>query len=70
LLDDGSFRFKTLVLLVARQNGKSTISLVLGLYALYVLRWGTVLGVAQGLDTAEEILDLASELVTATEEDD
>ena len=70
LREDGSFRFKTILLLVARQNGKSTISLVLGLFALYVLQWSTVLGVAQDLDTAEEILDLATELVTATEEDD
>ena len=70
LLEDGSFRFKTILLLVARQNGKSTISLVLGLFALYVLRWSTVLGVAQDLDTAEEILDLATELVTAVDEDD
>lgn len=70
LREDGRFRFKTIVLLVARQNGKSTISLVLGLFALYVLQWKTVLGVAQDLDTAEEILDLATELVTAAEEDD
>lgn len=70
LLEDGSFRFKTIVLLVARQNGKSTISLVLGLFALFILRWSTVLGVAQDLDTAEEILDLATELVTAVDEDD
>src|SRR5699024_5672379 len=69
-LEDGAFRFKTIVLLVARQNGKSTISLVLGLFALYVLQWSTVLGVAQDLDTAEEILDLATELVMASEEDD
>jgi len=70
LLEDGSFRFKTILLLVARQNGKSTISLVIGLFALYILRWSTVLGVAQDLDTAEEILDLATELVMAVEEDD
>lgn len=70
LREDGRFRFKTILLLVARQNGKSTISLVLGLFALYVLEWKTVLGTAQDLDTAEEILDLACELVTASEEDD
>lgn len=70
LRTDGRFRFKTILLLVARQNGKSTISLVLGLFALYVLQWKTVLGVAQDLDTAEEILDLATELVKASEEDD
>lgn len=70
LRPDGAFRYKTLLLLVARQNGKSTISLVLGLFALYILQWSTVLGVAQDLDTSEEILDLATELCNATEEDD
>src|SRR5690606_7925817 len=43
LRPDGRFRFKTILLLVARQNGKSTISLVLGLFALYVMQWKTVL---------------------------
>lgn len=70
LIEDGSFRFKTILLLVARQNGKSTISLVLALFALYIMRWSTVLGVAQDLDTAEEILELATDLVTAVDEDD
>ena len=68
--ENGRFRFKTILLLVARQNGKSTISLVLGLFALYVLQWRTVLGVAQDLDTAEEILDLAIEIVTESDEDE
>ena len=48
-------RFKTVLLLVARQNGKSTISQVLGLFVLYILQWKLVLGTAQDLDTAEEV---------------
>lgn len=67
---DGTLRFRTLLLLVARQNGKSTISLVLALFVLYALRWGTVLSTAQDLDTAEEIWELAVEQITETVEDD
>lgn len=70
LLPNGKLRFRKIVLLVARQNGKSTISLVLALFALYILRWKTVLSTAQDLDTAEEIWDLAVELIHETWEDD
>ena len=62
-------RFKTVLLLVARQNGKSTISQVLGLFVLYILQWKLVLGTAQDLDTAEEVLDGAIELAQETAED-
>ncbi len=51
---DGSFRFRRIVLLVARQNGKSTMAQVLALWALFVLGVGLVLGTAQSLDTSEE----------------
>ena len=67
---DGTLRFRTILLLVARQNGKSTISLVLALYVLYMLRWKTVLSTAQDLDTAEEIWELAVEQIQETDEDD
>lgn len=49
------FRFKTIVLLVARQNGKSTLAQVLCLWAMYVLGVRMTLGTAQDLDIAEEI---------------
>jgi phage terminase len=49
------FRFKTVVLLVARQNGKSTLAQVLCLWAMYVLGVRMTLGTAQDLDIAEEI---------------
>jgi len=70
LLPDGKLRFRKIVLLVARQNGKSTISLVLALFCLYILQWKTILSTAQDLDTAEEIWDLAVELIHETVEDD
>lgn len=49
------FRFRTILLLVARQNGKSTLLQVLALWSLYVLGTKMVLGTAQDLDIAEEL---------------
>jgi phage terminase large subunit-like protein len=55
LLPDGSFRFRTVVLLVARQNGKSTFLQILALFFLYVRGVALVIGTAQNLDIAEEV---------------
>lgn len=51
---DGSFRFRRVVLLIARQNGKSTMAQVLALWFLFVMGARLVLGTAQSLDTSEE----------------
>lgn len=51
---DGSYRFKTVVLLVARQNGKSLLMQVLSLWRMYVDGAPLVIGTAQSLDIAEE----------------
>lgn len=65
LSPNGGFRFRTLVILIARQNGKSTLAQVLTLWALYVLGVGLIVGTAQDLDIAEELwgdcVDLAEE---------
>jgi hypothetical protein len=55
LLPNGNFRFRTVVLLVARQNGKSTFAQVLGLFMLYVRKVPLILSTAQNLDIAEEV---------------
>lgn len=55
LLPNGNFRFRTVVLLVARQNGKSTFAQVLALFFMYVLDAPLVLSTAQNLDVAEEV---------------
>ncbi len=69
VLDDGvSFRFRNIVVLVARQNGKSTLSQVLSLFGLYYLGIRLILGTAQDLDTAEEVWDGALELIESTPE--
>ncbi len=68
LLDDGSFRFRVVVILVARQNGKSTWSQLLALFFMYVLARNLVIGTAQDLDLAEEIWQGAVEIVEGNPE--
>ncbi|MEE6280157.1 hypothetical protein [Georgenia sp. MJ170] len=68
LLPDGSPRFRTVVVLVARQNGKSTLSQVLALFWLYVMQHRLVVGTAQTLDLAEEVWAEAVELAEGTPE--
>lgn len=63
---DPLFRFRKVIVLVARQNGKSTLSQVLSLFFLYVLGSALVLGTAQDLDTAEEVWDGALEIIEET----
>jgi len=70
LLPDNTLRFRTVVVLVARQNGKSTLSQVLALWAMYVYGWPLILGTAQDLDTAEEVWQGAVDLVEETDEND
>jgi hypothetical protein len=67
LLPDGSLRFRTVVVLIARQNGKSTLSQVLALWFMIVWGWPLVMGTAQDLETAEEVWQGAVDLI---EEDD
>jgi phage terminase large subunit-like protein len=67
---EGGFRFRNVVVLVARQNGKSTLSQVLALWFMYVYGYDLVLGTAQDLDTAEEVWQGAVDLVTEVDEDD
>lgn len=52
---DGSFRYRTVLLLVSRQNGKSLMATALILFLMYTGRAKTTLGVAQSLSLAKEI---------------
>lgn len=54
LLPDGSPRFSTVVVLVARQNGKTEVLVILSLFWLYVDRVPLVLGTSTKLDYAKE----------------
>jgi len=68
LLPDNSLRFRTVIVLVARQNGKSTLSQVVALWFMYVYGVALVIGTAQDLDVAEEIWQGAVDLVEETPE--
>ncbi|QOI67648.1 terminase large subunit [Arthrobacter phage Orcanus] len=68
LLVDGSFRFRTVVLLVARQNGKSTLAQVLALFFMYIRGARLVIGTAQNLDIAEEVWAGAVEIAQECED--
>lgn len=63
---DPMLRFRKVVVLVARQNGKSTLGQVLSLFFMYVLGTPLVLGTAQDLDTAEEVWEGAQDLIDET----
>lgn len=57
LSEDGSLRFDTILILVARQNGKTRWLLGLALYRLYVMQSRLVISTAQDLDKAESTLE-------------
>lgn len=62
--DDGSYRFRIVVVLVARQNGKSEFSKMLCAWKMYMDDARLILGAAQNLDVAREVLDGTYELVS------
>ena len=59
---DGRFRFRTVLVLVARQNGKTTLVEVKNLWKMFVLQVPLVIGTAQNLDISEESWDKAVEI--------
>lgn len=65
---DGRLRFRTVIVGVARQNGKTTIVKVIALFFLFLLRAALVIGTAQNLDVAEEAWADTVELAEATPE--
>lgn len=67
--DDGwRFRFRTVIVLVARQNGKTTLGMVLALFFLYCLETGLILGTAQDLEQAEDTWSAVVDMAQANEE--
>lgn len=68
LLPDQRFRFRTVLVMVARQNGKTSLVEVKNLWKMFVLQVPLVIGTAQNLDMAEESWDKAIELVESTPE--
>ena len=70
LLPDGRLRFRTILVLVARQNGKSTWAKVLVLFLLMVRQVRLVLGTAQDLDLAEDLWDETLDLLYDGDDDE
>lgn len=54
ITDGGLYRFRIILVMVARQNGKTTVENILALWHMYALRTGLVIGTAQNLDRSEE----------------
>lgn len=61
LKPDGKFRFRTVLVLVARQNGKTSLVEIKNLWKMFVLK-AQILGTAQDLDVAEESWDNAVQI--------
>ncbi|ADG97639.1 Terminase [Segniliparus rotundus DSM 44985] len=64
---DGLPRFRTVIALAARQNGKSLLMIVLALWRVYV-KGGVVVGTAQDLANSEKAWGEAVELAEGTPE--
>jgi hypothetical protein len=62
LLPDGRPRFRTVLVLVARQNGKTHLLVVLSLYWLFIEQLRLVLGMSTNLDYAKESWEKAVDI--------
>ncbi len=67
LLEDGRPRFRVCLILVARQNGKTTLAKVLILYWLFVERVGDILGTSTDRTYAKRTWTQTHELATGNE---
>ena len=63
---DWHFRFRYVVILVSRQNGKTYWFKLLGLFFNYVLQTKLVIGTAQNLDKANDTFEEAVNLIEET----
>lgn len=61
--ESGAFRFRTVIVLISRQNGKSEFGKALAAFFLYVLETPLIVGTAQSLETAEEVWDGTVDMV-------
>lgn len=64
---DGTYRFRTVLVLVARQNGKSSFKRLLTIWRLYMDGARLALGVAQDVSLAREQWNMAQETIHASE---
>ncbi len=68
LNEDGTYRFRYVVVLVGRQNGKSLVLLILALWHIYALDSRMVIGTAQDLARAEKAWEEAVDFAESDEE--
>lgn len=68
LNEDGTYRFRYVITLVARQNGKSLLLLVLALWHIYALHSEMVIGTAQDLARADKAWEQAVEFAENDDE--
>lgn len=66
MLPDGRPRFRHILVMVARQNGKTTLLVVLALFWLFVERWPWTLGTSTKLDYARISWEKAVALMRKT----
>lgn len=66
LLPDGRPRFRKILIVVARQNGKTHLLKVLSLYWMYVDCWPLILGQSTTLSTAKESWQGAQDMALAS----
>lgn len=65
LLPDRRFRYRNVIILVARQNGKTSMIEVKNLWKMFIRKVPLVVSTAQDLDVAEESWDKAIEIIEA-----
>ena len=65
---DGTYRFRTILLLVARQNGKSHLLRVLTLWRMYMDGARRILGVAQDVALARDQMGMCKDAIRACPE--
>lgn len=65
---DGTYRFDRVLVLVARQNGKTLVMVLLSLWRMFLDGSQLVIGTAQNLDVAEEAWQNAVDLAQSIDE--
>jgi hypothetical protein len=66
MLPDGRPRFRQVLVLVARQNGKTHLCKVLSLFWMFVERWPLIFGTSTDLEQAKEAWEAAVDLAEET----
>jgi hypothetical protein len=62
-LPDGSYRFRVILILVGRQNGKSTLKRTVSLWRMYMNPRSRILGVAQDCSLARDQWNMCQETI-------